>query len=75
MVIMPLTRSSANSGKCIARVFSDDTEVFVLLVRWMYREEMVQCLQTPLLALPQQLRHDIIAIRQSQYQCAKDLAH
>ena len=30
----------ANSGKIMIRVLTEDTDVFVLLVCWMYREEM-----------------------------------
>ena len=31
---------AANSGKIMSPVFSEDTNVFVLLVCWVYREEM-----------------------------------
>ena len=37
---------AANSGKCMIRVLSDDTDVFVILVCWVYREEMKCNLQT-----------------------------
>ena len=75
---------AANSGKSMIRVLSENTDVFVLLVRWVYGEEMeckVQMEQWDMTVLghsvcssmaytthPQQLRHDLIFIRQSQDQ-------
>ena len=34
---------AANSGKSMIRVLSEHTDMFVLLVCWVYREEMMEC--------------------------------
>ena len=77
---------AANSGKIMIRVLSDDTDAFVLLGCWVYWEEeykmqveqwdMTWCWATDRAwhACPQQLRHDLISIRQSRDQCTKHLA-
>ena len=72
----------ANSGQIMISVLTEDTDVFVLLVCWVYREDMECKMQMERVTVsaaawhvrPQQLRHDIIFIRQSQDQFAKHLA-
>ena len=79
---------AANSGKGTIRVLREDTDVFVLLVCWVYREEMECKVQmerwdmTMLghsvcrsIACRQQLPHDLRSMRQGHDQCAKQLVH
>ena len=80
---------AAKSGKSMIRVLSEDTEVFVLQIWWVYREDMeckwqmercnIQCWTTVSVVAwhvrPQQLRHDLLSIHQSQDQSARHRAH
>ena len=66
---------AANSGKSMVSAFSEDTEVFVLLVCWVYREETECKVQMERWDMTVQLRQDLVSTGESQDQCAIHLAH